>query len=67
MTDYLDLPIGKDAPETVTVVVEIPLDGTNKYRIRQEASRVSIGPKSAFASALSWGLRLHTANPRRGW
>lgn len=31
MTDYLDLPIGKDAPETVTVVVEIPLDGTNKY------------------------------------
>jgi inorganic pyrophosphatase len=31
MTDYLDLPIGKNVPEIVSVVVEIPLDGTNKY------------------------------------
>ncbi len=29
--DYLDLPIGKNLPNVVTVVVEIPLDGTNKY------------------------------------
>jgi inorganic pyrophosphatase len=31
MTDYLDLPIGKNVPEIVAVIVEIPLDGTNKY------------------------------------
>lgn len=31
MTNYLNLPIGKNAPEIVTVVIEIPLDGTNKY------------------------------------
>ena len=31
MTDYLDLPIGNLSPEVVTVVIEIPLDGTNKY------------------------------------
>ncbi len=29
--DYLDLPIGKNSPEIVAVVIEIPLDGTNKY------------------------------------
>ncbi|MFC5862250.1 inorganic diphosphatase [Acidicapsa dinghuensis] len=29
--DYLNLPIGKQSPDIVAVVVEIPLDGTNKY------------------------------------
>jgi inorganic pyrophosphatase len=29
--DYLDLPIGKSSPNIVTVVIEIPLDDTNKY------------------------------------
>jgi inorganic pyrophosphatase len=29
--DYLDLPIGKNSPDIVAVVIEIPLDGTNKY------------------------------------
>jgi len=29
--DYLDLPIGKNSPSIVSVVIEIPLDGTNKY------------------------------------
>ena len=31
MSDYLNLPIGNNLPEIITVVVEIPLDGTNKY------------------------------------
>lgn len=31
MTDYLDLPIGDDAPELITAVIEIPLGGVNKY------------------------------------
>lgn len=31
MTDYLDLPIGDKAPDIVTAIVEIPLDGVNKY------------------------------------
>lgn len=29
--NYLDLPIGDNAPEVVTAVVEIPLDSVNKY------------------------------------
>lgn len=29
--DYLNLPIGDKAPDVVTTVVEIPLDGVNKY------------------------------------
>ena len=29
--DYLDLPIGDKVPDIVTAVVEIPLDGVNKY------------------------------------
>jgi inorganic pyrophosphatase len=31
MTDYLDLPIGDNAPEVITAVIEIPLDSVNKY------------------------------------
>ena len=31
MTDYLNLPIGDQAPETVTCVIEIPQGSINKY------------------------------------
>lgn len=31
MTDYLDLPIGEQAPDVVTAVIEIPQGGINKY------------------------------------
>lgn len=31
MTDYLRLDIGDDAPDIVTVVIEIPRESTNKY------------------------------------
>jgi inorganic pyrophosphatase len=31
MSDYLNLPIGKQHPEIVTAVIEIPKDGSNKY------------------------------------
>jgi inorganic pyrophosphatase len=31
MTDYLDIPIGGQAPEIVTAVIEIPHGGINKY------------------------------------
>ena len=31
MSNYIDLPIGKDSPEIVTTVVEIPKDSSNKY------------------------------------
>ena len=31
MLNYLELPIGDKAPELVTAVIEIPLDGINKY------------------------------------
>lgn len=31
MTDYLHLPIGERSPEAVNAIVEIPLDGVNKY------------------------------------
>jgi inorganic pyrophosphatase len=31
MDNYLELPIGDKIPEIVTTVIEIPLDGVNKY------------------------------------
>ena len=31
MVNYLELPIGEKAPEVVNVVIEIPLEGINKY------------------------------------
>src|SRR5690349_15673526 len=31
MTNYLELPTGDQSPEVVTVVIEIPLEGINKY------------------------------------
>ena len=31
MPNYLELPVGESAPELVNVVIEIPLDGINKY------------------------------------
>ncbi|GGH05649.1 inorganic diphosphatase [Silvibacterium dinghuense] len=31
MINYLELPIGKDMPEVVEAVIEIPLEGINKY------------------------------------
>jgi inorganic pyrophosphatase len=31
MTNYLELPIGANAPELVNAVIEIPLEGINKY------------------------------------
>jgi inorganic pyrophosphatase len=31
MSDYLELPIGKEHPEIVTAVIEIPKDSSNKY------------------------------------
>jgi inorganic pyrophosphatase len=31
MTNYLELPIGNECPEVINVVIEIPLDGVNKY------------------------------------
>ena len=31
MTDYIDLPISEKVPDIVTAIVEIPLDGVNKY------------------------------------
>ncbi len=31
MTDFLQLPIGERSPEAVNAIIEIPLDGVNKY------------------------------------
>ncbi len=31
MLNYLELPVGENAPELVNAVIEIPLDGINKY------------------------------------
>jgi inorganic pyrophosphatase len=31
MTNYLELPVGELCPEVVNAVIEIPLDGVNKY------------------------------------
>ena len=31
MTNYLELPIGEQCPEVINAVIEIPLDGINKY------------------------------------
>src|SRR6185503_8142355 len=31
MVNYLELPLGEKSPEVVTAVIEIPLEGINKY------------------------------------
>src|SRR4249920_347389 len=31
MTNYLELPVGDHSPEVITAVIEIPLEGINKY------------------------------------
>jgi inorganic pyrophosphatase len=31
MTNYLELPVGESSPEVINVVIEIPLEGINKY------------------------------------
>ena len=31
MTNYLELPVGEQSPEVITAVIEIPLEGINKY------------------------------------
>ena len=36
MSDYLDLPIGEQAPDVVTAVIEIPQGSTNKYEYDKE-------------------------------
>jgi inorganic pyrophosphatase len=36
MPNYLELPVGKNAPELVNAVIEIPLEGINKYEYDKE-------------------------------
>jgi inorganic pyrophosphatase len=36
MTNYLELPIGKNAPDLINAVIEIPLDGITKYEYDKE-------------------------------
>jgi inorganic pyrophosphatase len=36
MTNYLELPVGKNSPEVINVVIEIPGDGINKYEYDKE-------------------------------
>ena len=36
MTNYLNLPIGKSAPDEVNAVIEIPRGQTNKYEYDKE-------------------------------
>jgi inorganic pyrophosphatase len=31
MPNYLELPVGEDSPEVVNAIIEIPLEGINKY------------------------------------
>jgi inorganic pyrophosphatase len=31
MTNYLELPVGENSPEVINAVIEIPLEGINKY------------------------------------
>ena len=41
MPNYLELPVGESAPELVNAVIEIPLDGINKYEYDKTAARLS--------------------------
>jgi len=36
MPNYLELPVGKNAPELVNAVIEIPLEGISKYEYDKE-------------------------------
>ena len=36
MTNYLELPVGPKSPEVINAVIEIPLEGINKYEYDKE-------------------------------
>ena len=36
MPNYLELPVGADSPEVINAVIEIPLEGINKYEYDKE-------------------------------
>ena len=36
MPNYLELPVGPDTPEVINAVIEIPLEGINKYEYDKE-------------------------------
>src|SRR3954453_13548577 len=36
MANYLELPVGPNSPEVINAVIEIPLEGINKYEYDKE-------------------------------
>ena len=48
MDSYLDLPIGDKAPAIVSAVVEIPLDGVNKYEYDMTLSAQNVSLSKLF-------------------
>ena len=60
MPNYLELPIGPKSPDVINAVIEIPLEGINKYEYDKELGCLSAGPKPLLAGALSRRLRLHS-------
>ena len=61
------IPIGDNPPNSVNVVIEVPVGGEpSEVRVRQEVGRVIRGSNPAYADALPgelWFFIPHTVRP----
>ena len=62
------IPIGKNPPDDVNVIVEVPIGGEPiKYEMDKDAGHAGRRPLPLHADALSRELRLHPAHAQRRW
>ena len=64
--DYKKIPIGKDAPEIVNSVIEIPRDTNQKYEYDLEI-QAFLGQNIKVSNAISCKLWFYSINSRRRW
>jgi inorganic pyrophosphatase len=77
MPNYLELPIGPKCPEVVNAVIEIPLEGINKYEYDKELhvfrldrnlySPVHYPGDYGFLRSTAWCWSTRPAFPAASW
>jgi hypothetical protein len=72
MPNYLELPIGPKCPEVVNAVIEIPLEGINKYEYDKELHvfRLASSPPRSETTAIrstAWCWSTRPAFPAASW
>jgi inorganic pyrophosphatase len=65
--DLKKVPVGKNAPYDVNVIIEIPMGGNPvKYELDKESGTIFVDRLPAHGDVLSLQLRLHSAHALRG-